>query len=533
MQKIRYVRSFSATLGIFLFSSCSFLIDTDAECNLDTDCDDTEQCVAQYCVDIPGDVIEVRRNITANTTWQNAYTYVLTTVVFVEPGVTLKIDPGTTILGSSNKENPSALVVARGAQIDAVGTKEQPIVFTSEKPVGSRARGDWGGVVLLGDSRLNTSTSTSTIEGVPDLPGNEGLRNYGGFNETQNSTCGKLEYVRIEFAGFALTQGNEINGLTLGGCGRGTTIDRVQVHLGADDGIEIFGGQVNIKRVLITRADDDGLDWDEGWTGAGQYIAITQDLDGDNGIEADNGEDRENDIPRSNPVLSNLTIVSERPDDQECGNPPTPAGQFRCAQNDGNPNRGIYFRHGTAGRIYNSLIVGHQRGAFDIDGEVSINCALKITGQPLLPNGGSCGGGESPTNDGQTFTRFFGMAVSSIGSVASAVQGTAPFVDIDIRADNPDDGFPDEFTEVTAIEGTVFTDNPFLDRPTNISRLEGLIPNPSSPLGNANAVGYIRPPVDEVASGNFFEDPQFIGAFAPGASGNDNWIEGWTTAVEN
>ncbi|UOQ65881.1 hypothetical protein [Hymenobacter volaticus] len=169
-------------------------------------------------------------NLTTQTLSRNTI-YLLQGFVYVPNGVTLTIEPGTIIKG--DKVSKGSLIVQRGGRLIADGTPTQPIVFTSNQPAGSRAAGDWGGIILCGSAPQNLP-GDPTIEGGP-------VANFGGTNAADNS--GILRYVRIEFPGVEFVANNEINGLTLGGVGSGTIIDYVQVSYSGDDSYEWFGGQ--------------------------------------------------------------------------------------------------------------------------------------------------------------------------------------------------------------------------------------------------------------------------------------------------
>lgn len=280
--------------------------------------------------------LQVSGSLTEDKVWHAGKTYHLDGLVFVEGNATLTIEPGVRILG----EPGSALIVTRDARINARGTVDEPIVFTSAKPEGERARGDWGGVVLLGNAPVNTPVAH--IEGVDE---DDPRGAFGGSDASES--CGILQYVRIEFAGHEISKDNELNGLTLGGCGSGTILRYVQVHMGLDDGVELFGGSANLSHVVISRAGDDGLDWDRGWKGNGQFIVIQQDdRDGDNGIEADNLKSNPNAEPRSAPTISNLTIVN--------GGDPVVA------------QRGMTLRRGTGADLRNVLLAGFSADAIDV-----------------------------------------------------------------------------------------------------------------------------------------------------------------------
>ena len=165
----------------------------------------------------------------------------------------------------------SALIVARGGKINAVGTQENPIIFTFEQDAldGStpyNTKGQWGGVIILGNAQLNSSPGETQIEGIPDTE-SRGL--YGGNDDLDNS--GTMTYVSIRHGGTDIGAGNEINGLTLGGVGSQTTLEYIEVIANADDGVEFFGGTASIKYVLTAFCGDDSFDYDEGWRGYGQF----------------------------------------------------------------------------------------------------------------------------------------------------------------------------------------------------------------------------------------------------------------------
>ncbi|TVQ99007.1 MAG: hypothetical protein EA398_12690 [Deltaproteobacteria bacterium] len=279
-----------------------------------------------------GDRVLVRCSVQADATWSADRTWVLEDLIFVENGAVLTIEPGTTILG----EDRSALIVTATGRLEASGTRTAPIVFTSSKAPGTRRSGDWGGVAMLGRAPINIPSGQ--LEGIES---SDARGQYGGDDPEHN--CGTLRYARIEFAGFELSPDNELNSLTLSGCGRGTTLEYIQTHLGDDDGIEFFGGTADLRYAVISHVEDDGLDWDEGWSGRAQFIVITQNAAvGDNGIEADNLGANNDALPRSNPNVWNMTMVGS-------GN----ASQVAYAMN---------LRRGTAGLISNAIVTGFPNG---------------------------------------------------------------------------------------------------------------------------------------------------------------------------
>ncbi|HEY0750009.1 MAG TPA: hypothetical protein VGD26_02570, partial [Chitinophagaceae bacterium] len=215
-------------LGILTLTSCS------------KDNDEDDEPVTPPVNTVLQGSLNSSMTLTADKQWT------LKGYVYVPAGVVLTIQPGTTIV--SDVTVKGALCIERGGQIIANGTASNPIVFTSGKANGSKAPGDWGGIVILGKAKTNR-TSTPVIEGGLDRP-------YGGTDDNDNS--GSLKYVRIEYAGIAAFANSEINGLTLGGVGRGTTLENIQVIYGNDDAYEFFGGSVDAKNlVAFATADDD------------------------------------------------------------------------------------------------------------------------------------------------------------------------------------------------------------------------------------------------------------------------------------
>lgn len=268
--------------------------------------------------------------------WTSDKTWVLEGIVYVEAGARLVIEAGTLVQGRAG----SALLVTRDGSIQARGTAAKPIVFTSAVPAGKRRAGDWGGVVMLGNAPVNTADAQ--IEGL-DAGDTRGM--FGGVDASDN--CGVLEYARIEFAGYEVYANSELNGLTLGGCGSKTIVRNVQVHRALDDGIEIFGGNVDLRHILITGAADDSLDWDMGWTGRVQFLQVQQYPSvGDNAFEADNDEINHEAGPVSQPTFYNVTLQSMQSSERH--------------------QRAMTLRRGTGGHFYNMVIDGFSGEAIDI-----------------------------------------------------------------------------------------------------------------------------------------------------------------------
>lgn len=245
-------------------------------------------------------LISVKEDITSNTTWKASNIYVIENRVIVKNGATLTIEAGTIIKGGTGSEaNAKPLIIAQGAKIIAKGEMSNPIIFTSVlddicigQKVGSNlsndAKGLWAGLIILGNAPISPATGTTArIEGIPASVA-EGI--YGGTNAADNS--GILEFVSIRHGGVELVPGggNEINGLTLGGVGNGTTINHVEVVGNLDDGIEFFGGTVNVSNALVAFQGDDGFDIDQAYSGTISNIAYLAGADSDHALEIDGPE---------------------------------------------------------------------------------------------------------------------------------------------------------------------------------------------------------------------------------------------------
>jgi len=289
---------------------------------------------------------EISGTIEADTTWACGHT--LSGIVTVKNNATLTISPGVTIKGA----NGSALVIGKGSQLLAEGTADQPIVFTSALPEGKRARGDWGGLVLLGDAPNNLQTGTGAAEG---LDANDPSYQYGGKDAT--SSCGSLKYLRVEFAGFELTKDNELNGITFYSCGSGTKVDYVQSHMGKDDGIEAFGGNWSGKHIVITGALDDSFDADQGYTGSLQYVFIQQDTTvGNYGFEWSNQKDNLDATPRTHPVVGNVTFIGT-------GTNPDSLVETKSTA--------VNFKEGSAGEIHNAILAYSYNAGIELTSEAT------------------------------------------------------------------------------------------------------------------------------------------------------------------
>ena len=241
--------------------------------------------------------IEVTSNITANTTWESGKTYILTTRIAVVDGVTLIIEPGVVVKGEAGTgTNATALIIARGAKLMAEGTAEEPIIFTSvadeiepgmiESPnLEPDINGLWGGLLILGKAPISVASDQQTFQ-IEGIPADDQNGTYGGSVADDNS--GVIKYISIRHGGANIGEGNEINGLTLGGVGSGTVIEYVEVIGNQDDGIEWFGGTVNVKNAVVWYAGDDAIDTDQSWGGTLDNFVII--APGDKCFELDGPE---------------------------------------------------------------------------------------------------------------------------------------------------------------------------------------------------------------------------------------------------
>ncbi|MCF8368325.1 MAG: hypothetical protein K9G76_04725 [Bacteroidales bacterium] len=267
------------SLSIVLFSACNKKEDTP---------DPVKPAETEFTV---------TDNISANTTWGTGNVYILAGRIAVESGATLTIEPGVIVKGEAGTgPNATALMVARGGKINAVGTETEPIIFTSvadEIEPGMIASpnldpdldGLWGGLIILGNAPISADAASVQIEGVPPSDQN-GL--YGGDAADDNS--GTLKYISIRHGGANIGEGNEINGLTLGGVGTGTVIENVEIIANQDDGIEWFGGTVTVKNALIWNPGDDGVDTDQGWAGILDNFVVIAGPNTDHALEIDGPE---------------------------------------------------------------------------------------------------------------------------------------------------------------------------------------------------------------------------------------------------
>ncbi len=409
-----------------------------------------------------------------NYTFTADKTWVLDGLVFVNEGQTLIIEEGTLVKGKpGTNENASALIVARGGKITAIGTAEKPIIFTAEADnyegtaVDVNAQGLWGGLIILGKATTNNATADKAIEGIPTSE-TRGL--YGGTNDDDNS--GTLKYISIRHGGTDIGEGNEINGLTLGAVGKETVIEYIEVISNKDDGIEFFGGCPQLKYIIVSGCGDDSFDYDEGFHGKGQFWCTIQSADGDRTGEHDGGpSDNETAQPYATPIIFNVTYI---------GN-----GESKI----------ITFRDNAGGTYVNSIFVNQAKG-IDIeylqnnDGSMT-DCSYKIFENNYL------------TIKNNVFY-----------NVADITEATGNFSHNLFKISVPKDDNDNELYECPQN----FIDswaNAFLENTNSIANPQVGAENPVPASPQTTDLG--------TTTDSFFTTTNYKGAFD-----NSNWAEGWT-----
>lgn len=433
----------------------------------------------------PAPTVTISSNITANTTWTAGNVYLLQGQIFVTGNATLTIQPGTIIRGDKASTG-AGLFITKGAKLMAVGTASQPIVFTSDQAAGSRGLGDWGGVILMGKASNNQPGGIANIEGFAPVPETE----FGGGTSPDDAdNSGVMQYVRIEWGGYVYAPNKEINGLTLGSVGKGTTIDHIQVSFANDDGFEWFGGTVECKYLVSYRNLDDDFDTDFGFRGHIQFglsvrdpqIADNPSVSTSEGFESDNDASGSTSTPQTAPIFSNMTMVGPYRGNTSS----TIAAGYR---------RGARIRRNSALKIYNSVFMDHPRGVH-IDGTLCE--ALATAGSLKFSHNivaGNSAGKVTELNAGSTFniTSWFSSnmndsLISTSGILVTPYNFTAP----DYRPAGSS----------AALTGADFTDGPF-------AGLVAGIENNASALSAVSL--YPNPASDEATIGITIEEAAFV-----------------------
>lgn len=372
----------------------------------------------------------IKTPITTNRTLSGTKKYLLQGLIYVTNNAVLTVNAGCIVKGDPSVAN-SSLTITRGAKINAIGTVTKPIVFTSANDIGSRSKGDWGGIILLGKAHFNGAGGQNYIEGISPTANTQ----YGGgTNPDDDDNSGTLKYVRIEYGGYIFAANQEINGLTMGAVGRGTTIQYVQVSFANDDAFEWFGGTVNCKYLVSYRNLDDNWDTDFGYSGSVQFALGVRDpnISDNPTVSTSEGFESDNDPSGSgNPLLKpyttalfcNITEIGPLRGDTSS----VVASGYR---------RAVRIRRNSHLRIVNSLLMDHLTGLF-IDGINSITAAQANTlnagtsnpGNLVFKNNiiaGTKGGRALETNLVWNMAAWFGANNNdSLGSTAGIL--TTPY----------------------------------------------------------------------------------------------------------
>jgi hypothetical protein len=406
-------------------------------------------------------------HISSDETWEGVIK--LDGWVYVDAGATLTIKPGTIIRGT----NKSVLSIEKGGKIMAVGSSASPIVFTSSQGAGFRSNSDWGGLVINGNAVTNLAGGSGTAEGGIGSP-------YGGTDNDDNS--GVLSYVRIEFPGYEVATGSEVNGLTLNSVGRKTTINYVQVSYSGDDGFEWFGGAVNAKHLISYKTEDDDFDTDNGFSGMVQFTVILRDptivdTDTANGFESDNDSSGSDASPKTTAIFSNMSGFGAAKD----------LATYNSLLQNHKEGSTMRIRRNSRISVYNSLYLGWGRGLrFESTGtqNAAVNNEMTVKNTFI----GDIFGDKFRT-DGTTFT---------------AAQLETWFLEATKR------------NKVLAAGSDAKITDPFNATKPNFQPMAG------SPVFNASYWYKESEPVS--IENSFFEQVSYVGAF----DGINDWTAGWT-----
>ncbi|MBN2667809.1 MAG: hypothetical protein JXR60_01155 [Bacteroidales bacterium] len=411
---------------------------------------------------------------TGTKTWTADKVWVLDGLVFINEGQTLTIEAGTVIKGMPGEGvDASALIVARGGKIMAEGTATNPIVFTGQGTL-TNQKGTWGGLIVLGKARLNTTPDVQQVEGIDT---SEPRAEFGGNDDHDDS--GVIKYVSIRHSGSNIGADNEINGLTLGAVGDGTTIDYVEITYNKDDGIEFFGGTVNVKHALVAYCGDDSYDYDMGYRGKGQFWVSLQDGDSDRNGEHDGGTSPETAEPYATPTIYNATYIGH------------------------GTNRIATFRDNAGGYYYNSIFAEMGKG-IDIERLNNDDGTLKESSY-------------SRFNSGNGVLRIAGNIFSNVAGQTDASNPTklinfATYQGKDQDGENINIG-------MSASDSTLIA-NYFSQAYNEVMNLNITVTNPTT-------TDQVTTPI-VVPNDDFFDQAAYNGAF-----GATNWASGWTLTYQN
>jgi hypothetical protein len=428
--------------------------------------------------------------------WTKNNVYLVDGLTFLEEGGILNIEAGTVIKFTPRADvgNPSALVICRGAKIFANGTAAEPIIFTAQDDdvtdptdLGPEDVSLWGGLVILGKGYTEKNGNTEVnVEGIPTSEP-RGVYGMPAGQAIDNDNSGVLRYVSIRHGGREIATGSELNGLTLGAVGSGTTLEYIEIYANSDDGIEFFGGACNLKYAVVAFSEDDSFDWDESWTGKGQFwFSIKRSNIADTGWECDGSTPDDVGI-LSNPVVFNATNIG--------------SGVGASASNP----VGFLFRAGTKGYIANSIVADFKGKGIEIQDKPNNSTtdafANLQNGTLIVKNNIFWKIGSNTTIDtnSTSIIRFTANSLSSNKKIIA-------------------DSLVAWGNQVVPSSTSLLN---------NISRIQNQLLDPRPQFGSiaetASKAAYPNDP--------FFTPVNFIGAFS--SNGDDCWIKGWTTLAKN
>ncbi len=419
----------------------------------------------------------ITSNITANTFWDKDTTYVLGNLIYVTNNSTVTVEAGTVVFGYDGVLfSKGGLIVTKGSKLVAIGCEKSPIVFTSG--LSTKARGDWAGIVLLGKATVNQIGGVANIEGIAPSSNTE----YGGgLTPDDNDNSGTLSYVRIEYAGVALSPNNELNSLTMGGVGRGTTLDHIMISFANDDAFEWFGGTVNAKYLVTYSTLDDDFDTDNGFSGMIQYGVVLRDpaiadVSGSQGFESDNDASASTNLPQTKATFSNITVSA--------GGDTTTNSLFR---------NGALIRRYSHMNLYNSILMGFPTGiTIDANSKIAPNTFTNVTTDTMIRS------------------NIFGVYAMGTKRIATAGPAGDSAV-IQLLRDNADNRFYQGNAQI------------LLRFPYRKTTTKGPDMRPNKTLGSPATTGYDYS-YPALADAFFEKTGKFVGAM--GAKGTDDWTKG-------
>lgn len=438
-------------------------------------------------------IVDADLNAGQTYNWTNNNIYLLDGLVFVEDGATLNIEEGTIVKFTPRADigNPSALVICRGAKIFANGSVTAPIIFTAEdddvadaQDLGPTDNALWGGIVILGKAyTIKNGNNEVNVEGIPTTEP-RGIYGMPAGSNIDTDNSGSLRYVSIRHGGRQIATGSELNGLTLAAVGSGTALEYIDVYANSDDGIEFFGGTVNLKYSSVSFCEDDSYDWDESWKGKGQFwFSIQRDDIADAGWECD-GSTPDDLTPASDPIVYNATHIG--------------SGPGAAASNP----IGWLFRAGTRGYVANSIVTEMKGKGIEVqDKQTNTNDAYAqlLAGELTIKN---------------NLFHNIGSTTVIDGSSSGIIRITA----------NADDA------SATALINHLTTNSNQIANPNlyGISRTQnGLL----DPRPNGTGAAYSTS-LDTYPNGDaFFTTVNYKGAFS--TSSTELWLSGWSSLAKN